>query len=500
MTDQLIPTAEQDVRIEVLNSLLKTPHRDLASLGPIHAAALERDPLFYGHFSVWAYDTTSVRDVKVLVCAHLITSPYALHREAGWVLIQSLPIHQIGQLVEYCKGTLHKEPKILRSAVENVLRTLEAQGRKFERIAVRNRENLHYLYQKLHIRPGSDRVQQLIFKRAAEAGSIGDVVRRIAQSTDDGERARLIVEHKIPYDRAVGAVTSRGGRLTPATKLAILMVMTPNEVRNHQAALKRWGLMDQPEAAEIIKQKIAAGTKDKRVQAGRADQAMAAAEAAGASEDIVAAIRESRDLAIKGGTRIPSASLHIDKSSSMSRAIDRGKALAARLAAHCDDLSVYAFDSVAYKRNIPAGASLTVIEREFAQVLAGGNTAIGAGMAKMQRDGDRKDLILVVTDMQDGGGNARPLFEDGYNGYAAAMNHRPNVIVLGVGDVDRSRENRWKAAGVPVQFIDWTDPKSDAYAIDNLIERIAAPDYVAMIEAIMEIELPTRPKPQPALA
>ncbi len=38
---------EIDVRIQVLNSFLTTPHGKLAELAPLHTSAIERDPLFY---------------------------------------------------------------------------------------------------------------------------------------------------------------------------------------------------------------------------------------------------------------------------------------------------------------------------------------------------------------------------------------------------------------------------------------------------------------------
>ena len=46
-------TQEFDVRLEVLNSLLTTPHRRLEQVAGLHQSMIERDPLFYGHLAVW---------------------------------------------------------------------------------------------------------------------------------------------------------------------------------------------------------------------------------------------------------------------------------------------------------------------------------------------------------------------------------------------------------------------------------------------------------------
>ena len=57
-------TPEHDVRVQILNSFLTTPHRKLAELAPLHTSALERDPLFYGHLAPWYFEKGEVRDHK----------------------------------------------------------------------------------------------------------------------------------------------------------------------------------------------------------------------------------------------------------------------------------------------------------------------------------------------------------------------------------------------------------------------------------------------------
>src|SRR5215467_9380201 len=83
-------TSEHDVRVQILNSFLTTPHRKLEELAPLHASALERDPLFYGHLAPWYFEKGEVRDHKLLFVAHLATSEYPEFREAAWVLLQQL--------------------------------------------------------------------------------------------------------------------------------------------------------------------------------------------------------------------------------------------------------------------------------------------------------------------------------------------------------------------------------------------------------------------------
>jgi hypothetical protein len=67
------PTTELDVRIQILNSFLTTPHGKLADFAPLHIGALDRDPLFYGHLAAWYTGRGVVRDHKVLFVANLLT-------------------------------------------------------------------------------------------------------------------------------------------------------------------------------------------------------------------------------------------------------------------------------------------------------------------------------------------------------------------------------------------------------------------------------------------
>jgi len=46
-------TAERDLRLEMLNSLLTTPHRELGKVAELHKMMVELDPIFYGHLAVW---------------------------------------------------------------------------------------------------------------------------------------------------------------------------------------------------------------------------------------------------------------------------------------------------------------------------------------------------------------------------------------------------------------------------------------------------------------
>src|SRR5216683_4519220 len=56
--------AEHDLRLNILNTLLTTPHRNLARLWPIHRDMAAQDPRFYVRLAAWYADHGDVRDHK----------------------------------------------------------------------------------------------------------------------------------------------------------------------------------------------------------------------------------------------------------------------------------------------------------------------------------------------------------------------------------------------------------------------------------------------------
>jgi hypothetical protein len=83
---------ERDLRLEMLNSLLTTPHRKLEQVAEIHKLIVELDPIFYGHLAVWYQRNGDVRDHKEVFVAHLLTSDLVEHRNAGFVMLQEFPL------------------------------------------------------------------------------------------------------------------------------------------------------------------------------------------------------------------------------------------------------------------------------------------------------------------------------------------------------------------------------------------------------------------------
>ena len=56
--------SEQDMRVEILNTLLTTPHRALEKVWPVHQELIDKDPRFYVRLAAWYHDQGDVRDHK----------------------------------------------------------------------------------------------------------------------------------------------------------------------------------------------------------------------------------------------------------------------------------------------------------------------------------------------------------------------------------------------------------------------------------------------------
>src|ERR1700739_2636241 len=96
--------AEQDLRLEILNTLLTTPHRKLEQIWPVHHAMIEQDPRFYVRLAAWYNDHGDVRDHKELFITALTLSDFAGHRDVGLALLRELPPYQVARVVDFIHG------------------------------------------------------------------------------------------------------------------------------------------------------------------------------------------------------------------------------------------------------------------------------------------------------------------------------------------------------------------------------------------------------------
>jgi hypothetical protein len=471
-------TAELDIRVQILNSFLATPHGKLAELAPLHVSAMDRDPLFYGHLSAWYAERGEVRDHKVLFVAHLLTSDFEEHREAGWMLLQHLPPHMVAAVLDHAKRVIGKAPRMLKSAVTAYLRALEGNAERFDRAALRSRRDLKHLYAGLRIAPNA-RAQAVLFAEQPPAGSPLSALKELARADDPAEQARMIVERRIPYTTAVGAIKT----MTPSVMVALIAAMTPQETINHLASLKKRGAFDSPEVKALVEEKLKAAESDKRVSTLKATRALTNVAL---DESTAAVLTEATDRRVAKIARIarPTA-LFVDKSSSMTQAIDVAKEVAALVSAVCDDFRVLTFDTAAFEVKA-SGTTRSAWEQAFRMVKADGSTSIGAPLAKLARERQHVEQVVIITDM---GENTAPLLRDAYAEYERALGLAPNVTIVAVGGRDQRFLNGLQERGIPLTVWEF---KGDYYSLPNLLPLLALPSRAELVEQVMAVPLPRR--------
>ncbi len=478
-------TGERDIRVQILNSFLTTPHRKLEELAPLHMSALERDPLFYGHLAPWYFEKGEVRDHKTLFVAHLATSDYTEFREVAWVLLQKLAPYEVARVLDHAKRVVGKTPRSLKSAIGHYLKTRENNARQFDGAALRARDDLKHLYASLRLKPGP-RAQAILFDEQPPVDSPLAALKLLAKAESAEEQAQIILDNKIPYTTAVGAVR----HMTPALLVALINAMSPQEVINNMASLKRRGAMENQEVKALIDAKLAQATTDKRVSTMKAKKAAQVAQLDVETERKLTEITDQR-VADKVEIKRPTA-LFVDKSGSMTQAIEAAKQLAALISAVISaDFHVYAFDTAAFEVKAVVGEgkrpALSDWEKAFKFIKADGGTSIGAPLAKMTKERVYAEQIVLVTDE---GENTAPYFRHAWGEYKEQMQTALSVIIVQVGASYPRFERDLQEQGIETTSYRFS---GDYYSLPNVLPLLAMPSKAELVDMIMGFELPKRP-------
>jgi hypothetical protein len=475
---------ERDLQLDMLNSLLVTPHRDLEQVAEVHTSMMAADPMFYGRLAVWYLKHGAVRDHKEVFIAMLLVSEREDHREAGFVLLQSLPPYQVARVLDFMKrrkadGSRGKVPRSTRTAVERYLRAREADDRFFDKSALRAKKAMKQLYASLHIKP-SARADLILFKDDPPTGSLARALKQLAAEDDSKAQAEIIALNKIPYTIAIGAVS----KVSPPVLVALIDAMTPQEVINHLGSLKQRGALDHKALKQLIDAKLDEAKRDKRVAALKGK---VAAEAAHLDADTRAKLEAVADAKVKALPTIKrSTALFIDKSASMETAIEIGKRLSALVSGCVEgDLHVVAFDTV--PREIRAeGETLSAWEAAFDGIYATHATSLGAPLRLLRKKQAKVEQIVFITDE---GENTQPYFAKEYDDYCAELSVAPSVVVIQVGRATGQIVEQLKEKQIEHETVRF---EGDYYSLPNLIPLLARPSRMDLLMDILDLELPKR--------
>lgn len=480
---------ETDIRVQILNSFLTTPHRKLETLASVHTSALQRDPLFYGHLAPWYFEKGEVKDHRILFVAHLATCDFEEFREAAWMLLQQLAPYEVARVLDHTKRVIGKTPRSLKSAIAHYLQQREKNNRQFDGAALRARNDLKHLYASLRLKPGP-RAQAILFDERPPEDSPLAALKRLAHTASAEEQAQIILDHKIPYTTAIGAIK----HITPALLVSLINAMSPQEVINNLAALKRRGAMDDVDVKALIEQKITESATDKRVSTLKAKKAIEAAKVDEKTEQLLNEVTHQR-VASKVEIKRPTA-LFVDKSGSMQNAIEVAKQLAALVSTVITaDFHVYAFDNAAFELKVPvqkeARPTLNDWEKAFALIKANGATSIGCALAKMTKEKVYIEQIILVTDE---GENSPPYLKDAWEEYSKVMQVAPSIISVQVDGANQHFTDGLRTHGIEVTSYQFKGTKIHDYELPNILPLLAMPSKAELVDMIMQYTIPQRPR------
>jgi hypothetical protein len=537
--DGAVAHTEQDLRLGLLNTLLTTPHRKLADVYPVHRDIVDKDPRFYVRLAAWYADNGDVRDHKEMFVVNLVLSDFPGHRDVGLALLRGLPPYEVARVLDFVHGrkttrkvcvgggvgdprrapgdprrapTKEKKtkkdeaprdergsptppaeaqtvvedfglfrnpPRSLKTEIVRYLREREGDVEWFDSTVLIARKALKRLYALLHVAPG-ERAQKILFDEAPPEDSRLFALRELAKAQTPADQARAIIAHRIPYRVAATVIRS----MTPTALLALIEVMTPQELINNLGALRRRGALDNADLKAMVERKLEEAKLDKRVSAYKAQ---VAADATGAGVELAAKLDAVTEARVKAKGRItrPTALL-VDKSGSMNVALELGRQLGAMISAVCAaDLFAYAFDTIAYPVE-PRGPTMADWEKALLGIRAGGGTSCGIALERMAKKGQRVEQIVLVTDEGD---NTAPLFKDAYETYSKALNVRPSVTIVKIGQASDLLERACRDKGVALNVVAF---KGDYYALPNVIPFLTAPSQAELLMEILEYPLPQR--------
>ena len=401
-------------------------------------------------------------------------------RSAGFVLLQEFPPYEVARIILFMKEHFNgKMPRSARTAVTTYLRNREADDSWFDNCAVQARKDMKFLYAYLHIKP-SARAAQILFANDPPADSVPGKLRAISKISDPAEQAKAVIEAKIPYRIAIGAVSS----VTPAVLVALVNAMSPQELINNIGALKKRGAMEMPELKELINDKMKKAKSAKRVSATKAK---IAADAAGVDDETRKALEDvgNEQIRSRGQITRPTAIL-VDKSGSMSQAIEVGKHLAAVVSGvTTSDIFVYAFND-APQEITSKGHDLSDWEHAFRNVRSHGSTSIGSPVQAMIRKKQVVEQFVVITDA---GENCTPYFATAYVAYCKEFNVKPSVVIIAVGRYSTQLESQLRQNDIEFDVHKFI---GDYYSVENLVPMLAQKSKFDLVLEIMEIELPKR--------
>lgn len=384
--------------------------------------------------------------------------------------------------------------RVLKNAILAYLRLRERDENQtlMEGACLRAPEAMLTLYCKCHILPQNNEdgwVNQYLFHGFAPEGTRLEAMKRLIASTDPTEQAEIIMEANLPYP----VVHSLIETITPSILISFVESMSPQELLANLGSLRQHGVFDNPELKALVNSKI---ELIKKVGRGKVDAfkgLRASQTVKGLDKETVKLVEEVTDAQLKHHGQIRMKTLlAIDKSSSMTGAIDLGKDLGAAIAQACiSDFSCYVFDAVAKPISWTSSdgdiGQRSNWERKLKMVNANGSTNLGAVVTAMLSRNIQPEQIVIVTDE---GENGHPTFSEELERFKKKWDYLPNIVIIRLGSSLDKIERSCKNIGAQVDVFRCNNV--DMVSMPNILQVLSRKSIFDLIQEILELDLPER--------
>lgn len=478
----------------IVSELTKSKHGDLKSYEVLAATAARTEGEFFAHLISWNQKHGQIRDSKIALPVLSLTAPefdgeLAENSVAHLALLDPISLERAFRFSREVKVPRRK----MEGLVTRYLRVREENYPRWERAALQHRDAMRALYALSRTKPATDALNACLFGRNLDkspahppAGSLFDVVRKLKDMTPQ-EAAGTIMRRRVPFLVAQGAMGSR--MKDPDVLLALIRAMSPAELVNNTATLKRFGIDQNPvlrsayaEGLSKVSDVNAKGPKAATLKTTRAAEALEKAGDQKAAQQLRGAQEKQLDAkGVEGDWLVLG-----DKSSSMNQSIELARQISSTLARMVKGrVHLVFFDSMPYYVDV-TGKTYDEILKQTSRVTANGMTGAGCGLWALVDKGVRVDGIAIVSD---GGENQTPAFCQAYQYYEKKMGESPPVYLYHVPGERNGLSPNCAAAGVDVQVFE-IDSQTDYYSIPNLVLTMNTRRY-GLVEQIMDEPLLT---------
>ena len=508
---------------QILSELARSPHGKMDEYVPVGRKAVEQEPEFMAHLVAWNRKHGQIRDSKVALPMIALTVPgldqefvdnalahiallgprelekasrFALDLRDGFAKVVEKGVLMPDKAAKPKAGRKAKKAEVasapvaglgvgvvpmrrLRRLVTQYLREREADWTKWERVALQHRHTLANLYAMWHVRPGSDKMNDVLFKGGRPEGSLFDLVAKLS-TMSPAEAAGTVIERKIPFLVMQGAL----GEKVKDTDLLLAMIdrMSPTELVTNAKMLERLGVKTNPALRAAMEKALEKASKSKanvlkttRAADTFADDDVLGEKLRGMQE------RQLDSMSVEGNWGV-----FCDCSGSMHTAIEIARHVAGVLAKMAKGTVHLVFFDTSPTGYDVTGKTYDDIVRVTRHVKAGGSTSIGCPLKWMLEKKLEIDGVAIVSD---GGENAPPYFAAVHKQYMEWSGKDVPVYLYHCDGDSNALASSMKASGIDMQTFEM-GRSVDFYSLPNIVATMRTNRY-SLVDEVMESKLLT---------